>query len=466
MGKSAPILLALGVLLLSSQLFAGWFENVEVRVLDSHLLPIPNATVNITYQLSDGRGYVTTKNWMTDSNGRVKITIENVEYDNKTTDYTYIVRASFGNSSATETFTYGVDKMPRTIQLEVYALAFFVKDTDGKALSVSIRMDSKLTAKTNANGFASLLVEKGPHTATLTYGTNSKDIRFTMDDDRTINVTFKQYEVVMRVLDDTGAPLDAELHLGVMKASTNADGYAYFYNVTDSQPLLNAYYGRYRQNRLINLDIDRNFLILFDTHPPTIQALPAEWDGHQLKVRAIITDPGDYASGLREGNSSIQIYYIDKDNFQKKLTMYSVGHNLYEGVIPLAEDVPALRYIIQATDATGNSKSSSDTFVIPTRDPSAVEGGGAPPIDVSSNSGRIENIAPFGMLVLLVALIGIGAWYYSSKKKAGLAYAGQKEIVYPPPKDQKGGLGGTVPTKTGSQESAKPPPVPPALPKP
>ena len=55
-------------------------HTVEVRVLDEFRRVVPNAEVEITYELSKSRGEFTTNRFVTNERGRVNITIRNIEY--------------------------------------------------------------------------------------------------------------------------------------------------------------------------------------------------------------------------------------------------------------------------------------------------------------------------------------------------------------------------------------------------
>lgn len=474
------------------QIHAGWGETTEVRVLDGHYRALPNAMANITWEISKSRGLATTKNKLTGANGRTTFQIQNNEYANEDTNYTYTVQVSYGKASGSAQFNYSIGETPRTIDLPVYWVTFRALDGNGVPVpGMKLYIENWPVLTIPASGLLSMPLDAGKHTLAASIGSFSQSIPFEVKDDMLVDITARFYDVSVQVLDDAGKPIRTDVNVGDMKQASDAQGEAKFANVTDPNPLLTIYYGRYKKSLTLNLSERTDATVIFDTHPPQIRNIRADWNGQTLKIQAVIQDTGDYASGLRDNNASIDLYYIDKNSVQKKVPMYAVGYNLYEGAIPLDSSVPTVRYIVQATDAEGNSISSSDTFAVPTSD----NGSGAsqlnPPIEPGS-AGGIDWLMVAG-LVLGVGVLAAAAYgYYKNKKSpteetdenpylvSSLDMEGAPEKNKPRPGDESvptqpapAGLSAS-PLPSGAarpatppadkKTEAKPPPLPPGAP--
>lgn len=394
----------------------GWGELVQVRVLDAYNRLLPNATVNVTWQLSETRGYTTSINRFTNLAGRVNFSIDNTEIEKSATDYTYIVRVGFQNWTNRSTYTVNVGAVPRTLTLPVYNVVFQVKDKEGHPLSIPLAVDGKSIGRSDAGGVATMFFGQGLHNVSAQYGDLRKSLTFNVQDDMTVNVSLKLYNLAVRVMDDTGAPLIAQVYVGSTSKPTDNSGKVVFYNLTDPSPLLNAYYGRYAKTSLVNLDGQNETTLLFDTHPPEISDVQSGWKGSVLQIQAKILDLGDYSSGLREGNASISIYYITPDGNQHTMPMYTIGHNLYEGLIPISGGAEQIRYTVQAIDADGNAKSSSDIFVVPTAEPNNPPGSNKPPVNMSGNNLLSTYGLPVGAMLVIALLAGFLWWRYKHQK--------------------------------------------------
>ena len=447
--------------------FAKWGETTEVRILDAYGRVLPNAQTNITWEISKSRGYATTKTKLTDARGRAIFLLENIEFSENDTDFQYIVRAKYGNSTAVANYTYNIGETPRTLTLPVYWVTFVTRDTTGKPISMKISIDDgAYLLQTNNDGISTIPIDASNRTAVASYGAFTKRFLLEVGGDKTYNITAKLYNPQVRVLDDAGTPLDAEVHIGEFEKTCDKDGYAKFYNLTDPTPLMTVYYGRHKKSKMLNFDATEQVLVLFDTHPPEIQNVQTEWTGQVLRVLAIIQDKGKYASGLAEGNASIELYYISENNLQVKVPMYAVSYNMYAGDIPIGSGTPVVKYIVQATDAEGNSKSSADTFVIPTSGDGADNNTVEPPINPNPPGG-LDIGAILGAATAICLFVALVYWYYKSRKPPSEDAGVMKpEYVYgQKPQAKPAGAQAEVKSAQEKKEEAKPaspPAVPPA----
>ncbi|MDE1798292.1 MAG: hypothetical protein KGH63_02715 [Candidatus Micrarchaeota archaeon] len=434
-------------------LAGGWGEDVQVRILDAYGRLLPGANVNITWEISHDRGLATTKNHLTDANGYTHFPIDNVEFDPNATNYSFVINAGYGNALNSTSFFANIGEEPRTLSLPVYLVTFLVTDRNGQPLSVPIMVDGTYLTHSSTAGVGYLPLDAGAHTVLTSYSGLQKTQQINISNDATVALSLKLYNLALRVLDDTGAPLPAEAHAGAASAVTDSNGWAYFYNLTDSQPNITVYYGRHQKTAAVDLSLDNSTVVLFDTHPPVISNVQTQWSGNHVTVRAIIADKGDYASGLTEGNASIQVVYITPDGVQHSLPMYGVGHELYEGLIPVPGGAQQIRYTIQATDADGNSASSSDTFAVPAAPAPNATG------PVQTGSALDQLLWPMALGLMLVVVLAGGYWYYKSRKPPSESI-GEESLGWTDQTAQS-----AKPTDIPSSGSApEPPPVPPQAP--
>ncbi len=454
----------------------GWGENVQVRVLDAYGRPVSNASVNIIWQISQTRGVVTSKTRQTNAQGTAVFNVANTEYNVADTNYSFAVTAGYGGARNSSSFTAscyspitlscydtnGTALMgnpafePRTVNLNVFLVTFLVKDRDDKPLSVPILVDDTYLTRTDAGGVGLLALDNGTHTAVATYSGLKKSQSFDVVDDMAVNISMRLYNLAVRVLDDDGQPLGAQVYAGAAAQATDPDGWARFYNLSDRRPLINVYYGRHQKTALADLEMDNSSVMLFDTHPPVISDVQSDWKGNRLQVRAVIIDQGDYSSGLVGGNASVEIYYIASDGIQRHLPMYGVGHDLYEGLVPLEGGVQQVRYTIQAIDAEGNSGSSSDTFVVPTAAQTPGGAGTIPPVGGGAG-GLGDYTIPVIFVIVLLAIAGAGYWYYRTRKpptaEAGRGWS-----------DRTGTADAPKESSARAVQAGQPPQAPPAAP--
>ncbi|PIT84236.1 hypothetical protein COU37_04180 [Candidatus Micrarchaeota archaeon CG10_big_fil_rev_8_21_14_0_10_45_29] len=446
----------------------GWAEYVSVQVLDSLGIPIEGAQVNITWEITDARGYATTKTLITDSVGKTgSFMLTNQEYNAEDTNYDYIVNARYNDAYANKTFTYGKGSAPRTVFLPLSTITFRIRDGAGLPVQVELVVDKKYSMHTNANGIATMLLANGTHSVQPYYMDMQDTTDFIVKGLQTVDLTMNLYALAVRVIDDEGNPIAAQVYAGTQTQKSIDDGWAYFKNITNPQVVVKTSYGRYAKTVPVDLDADDEAIVVFDTHPPEIESIQPQWQEKNLQVRAIIEDKGAYASGLRGGNASVELYYMGSDRVQKKVPMYSVGYKLYEGLIETDGQVQTIRYTVQASDADGNTASNSETFVIPTANPSGFVGGATPPANpVSEQNSADWAIIP--VIVFVIAIVAvIGYYYYKMRMAAQMdaeeamqAEEKKKEYSY----SEKPSMSELVPKKQDSDMQIKPP-SPPKSPK-
>lgn len=406
--KRAHVLAALAfLLLLSSPIFSSYVENIEVRVLDQLGRVVPGAQVNATYEISKSRGAFTTKTQTTNERGRAQLSLYNVEFVESATNKDYVIHAKFGSSRSDTGFTAGAGEYPRTVRVSAYLLNVYVTDRESLPVNAVVGADGE--EKQAPDGFAYFMLSGGQHEITAKMGDVVRSKSVSLSSDASMNITIVLYNLSVRALDDRGQPLQADIYVGPTQKKTGLDGMAYFEKVTDLAASVTAYFGRFKKVANVSLEGGDSVTFAFDTHPPAISDVNSEWKGKFLQVRAAVADNGTYASGLRGGDSSIKLQYVTLNGTEREVPMYGIGYNLYEGLIPSSGVESQIKYTILATDADGNRKASSDTFVLPTnsgggRQSSAAE----PPLPRFNTSANDENnLAIFGIAAIVAILAGI-----------------------------------------------------------
>ena len=293
-------------------------------------------------------------------------------------------------------------------------MTFQTEDSSGQPIVVSIDVDGLYKAKTDTTGTAVIALPSGRHTVNVLFRDSNQSSSIVVSDDATVPLKLQLYQLDVQVLDDQGTPLDAQVYAGSDVLRTGPDGYVHFSNVTDSRLLLTVHYGQYTKELAVDLSSLTHAAVIFDLHAPSVSNLQSVFNGSTLQVRANVEDRGDYASGLAQGNSSVQlIYSFGSSPSTQAVPMYAAGYNLFEAYLQLPEGTHEVHYTVEASDAEGNLASSSDVFVAAVPKP-------APPVEpvvpsVASKSWVEEN----SWVIAIFAILIVGAcayWYYLSRK--------------------------------------------------
>lgn len=404
----------------------GWEETFTVRVLDQSMRPIKGAKVNASWELNHVRGDVWSENKYSDSQGRAgPFSIASIEYSAEKTKYKYAIHASYDDQRASLGVEPGEYSDLKTIKLPVYMVTFQVTDPRNKSLSIPLRVDDRYDLKTERDGRALIQLGEGKHYVVPRISDIESKKGFRVGGkDLTVPIKIKLYNLDVKVMDDQGKPINARVHVGAQSLRTDIKGIANFSNISGSDAAVTAYYGKNKKVIAIDLEQENFMNMIFDTHPPIIEKVENEFKDQNLIVRAMIRDQNTFASGLVGKDASVEIYYIDTETgSQKKVSMYSTGKDLYEGIVPTTINSKTLRYVVQAKDAEGNIAQDPVTFLVPTKG-----GGSAPapkrvPIEMEGEDNSsalneiLKTVAPlFAVIMILGVLAVIGIWYYNSKK--------------------------------------------------
>lgn len=453
-------LLALAVLGLAGPVWAdefgtssGWGERVEARVLDAYGRPIEGATVNVIWPITATK-WGTTKSQLTNAQGRAYFQIDTYEFIPNRVNYTFYVNATYGSAQKKGEFDhrYGATS-PRSVTLPVYLVTFRTSDRTGQPMSLDIVVDNALSLTTDSDGWGQVRLPRGTHNVSVRFGRSEQRMVVDVQDDRTVNASLRIYALSVRVIDDNGRPLAADVSAGGELMRTDAQGYVRLFNLTEPKLGLVAYYGNTKKEADVNLELFNQTVLVFDVHPPEIGEPQSVWNGTALIVRAKVQDRGDYASGLGDRQASVALQYTAPDEKKTKtVPMYTVGYNLFEAVIPLTGSPGDVRYTILATDADGNQDQSTDVFTIKLDAPEK-----RPDVSVKPVDKKSDLVADYGWMLGLLALMSAGGayWYYISRKPPSGALARGEMYSYKEEGEEAGrsggfkfpGLGKSVPKK-------------------
>lgn len=416
----------------SISVFAGYREQMEARVLSTDGYPVQGAELYVEYEISQSRGEFITGPKITNSSGRAYFDFSNSEYNEEDTNKDYTVIAKFGESENAAKFTLGIGDYPRTVVVAAYPVYINLKDKDGNPISVPIEV-AGLKKTTDAWGNALFILPPGNHTAIASYKGVERKQSFDVMGKTELNMSVKLYNLTVKTVDDEGNPISADVYVDAQqKTADYTEGFAHFEDILDPQPSVSAYWGRFKKVVLVNLDVDNVVVAYFDTHPPGIGEIEANWKDRYLQVRTSVDDNATYASGMQEGQASVKLVYTTLSGGEREVPMYSIGYNFYEGLIPVSGAEAQIRYSIVAQDADGNRKTSSDIFVLPT----SPDGGGSrqitEPPEIPSISQPDQSMLIIVGIGILVIIAGVTFHYYQEHLTVGKP--GQPPLPPMPPK--------------------------------
>ncbi len=377
-------------------------ETVRIQVFDSHWVPIEGAMVNITYQkdYTTDKGYVTTNNFYTDSEGKTEITIHNDEQNPAKVDCTYTVKVSYLGSEQTRNEEAGSHGLTADLQFtfEAYTLNIYVEDRVGDPISNAEVNVMGMKKRTDNSGLARYTVISGvvPISVKYSKGVVSEELYIAEDTDYTFQLIL--YNLKISVVDDDGEPL---------KALITADGDTYdttTLNLKDlltPNPIVTVEYGGREKEIPIDLDENQNYEVVFDTTPPVIENLKITQSSKAIKVAFNAYDVGMAPSGVDLENVKVT-YIVEGSSYDAPV--YKESGNKYIGEIPLQPVNTLVKIKVLVSDADENSAKYEAEFLITQ---GAIE-------DVNGENGAVEEEGfPWIWLVIGVIVIVIGYLGYT-----------------------------------------------------
>ena len=410
-----------------SSLNASWYEEVEVRVLDKEYNPVPNATVYIVWEVSKTKGNATTKPALTNERGRAYFKLTNVEFKESDANKDYIVYVQYQNSNFSKKFTAGVGTMPRTVVIDAYPVIIRAVDNSNKPLKIKILLDNKIELNTDQNGYVEYVLTAGEHILKPIFYDLEQVKRIKIENKTTIDLKLELYNFNLKVVDDNGEPIEkATVSIGPFSYKTDQNGSVQFYNLTKKNVWAQVSYQKYKVHASFDLETSEQGTIVIDRTPPLIRDIHTSREGDKLQIRAVIEDPGKYASGL-VGKARLNLIYKINEEREGMVPMYLVAYNTYEALLKIEPDTKMVKYTIEASDANSNTAISSDVYVLERKEAFVEEQAEQYQQNLSEILGT-QNIFVFIMLVVII----IGSYYFYKTKIKPQKQPPEQEQKTPP----------------------------------
>ncbi|MEM4137441.1 MAG: Ig-like domain-containing protein [Candidatus Anstonellaceae archaeon] len=397
-------------------IFAEWYEEVEVRVLDKMGRPVPNAAVYIVWEISRAKGNGTTTMKFTNERGRAYFKLYNTEFNENLTNYDYVVFVSYQGKNYSEKFRANVGSMPRTVMIDAYLVKFIAKTKDRNPLSIKLLIDSTYELYTDNSGVAEFILTSGDHVVRPIFFDLDQEKKFSVNKDMVLDLDVELYSCNFRVIDDNGVPIpNVKVSVGPFSYRTDKEGLVRFENLTKSKIVAEISYQKYLFSETFDLSKTNSINYVLDTHPPKIEDISTKLEGNLIQLRAVIVDPGKYPSSFKGSKAKINVRYYPAPDVERVLPMYSVGYNTYEAILKLDSNTKNIKYSIEATDSAGNTLISSDVFVL--------EGSSTNEEIAKEEEGPIRGLFDFSkfdfssLLSFIVVLIVMVVAFYLYKNK-------------------------------------------------
>ncbi|MCX8205704.1 MAG: carboxypeptidase-like regulatory domain-containing protein, partial [Candidatus Micrarchaeota archaeon] len=252
----------------------------------------------------------------------------------------------------------------RMFQFDAYRIYIYARDQDGKPVEGARVVAAGQELTTDKDGIAWISSLNGrTYDINVSYAGMVRTGKVKVSGaDANFTPLFYRYDVRLRVIDDTGAAVDSDVLLDGLLQHTDENGYVSFRGITkDSVEVLVRYANGFRKYTLPlsnNVDMD----VVVDKTAPVIRGVSEKADGRQnlVVVTAVITDPGEHASGLSPSEPARLRYNIGGQGWSS-VPMYPVALSTYQATIPLEYD-KAISYEIEALDAQNNAASYTNTI--------------------------------------------------------------------------------------------------------
>ena len=403
---------AVMLLLLMPALLASYNDTVNVQVADQLDRPVENASVYVTYQRDSVKGLITTSPRLTDSGGFVNFTLINTEFVEGVTDRNIVVRVLYGYKGAVLELVANQHPNLNVVPLELYRLTVQVLDQRKSPLAGTV-MVGNVTMQTGANGVVSLLVPPGDTVIVVSYSNGQAVLTATVKGDTKEELQFEVYDPVVRLLDDNGEQLQGYVTLRDQSLQTNEAGVIAFKDYVGSSAIFTAQANGHTVVARKDLALSENVIIFLDLHPPVISDVSVQRSSDRLvKLRAYVSDPGIYASGMGE-LSNVYIDYKAGPRTGRE-TMYLVGPGAYESEFD-SGIVNSIDYAVYAIDNSGNQNFvAGSAFLVPLNTTGNATGG--QPGESSQSFFGIAWQVLIGAAVLL-GIIAIAAYLYLTRER-------------------------------------------------
>ncbi|MEM4367139.1 MAG: hypothetical protein QW035_03345 [Candidatus Anstonellales archaeon] len=380
---------------------AGFSEKVVVKVYDGENSPIEGALVNITYQkdATTGKGYVTSPNVYTDSNGMASFLVVNIETLESRVKCDYTIRASYGGVSS-RLDTYYKMPQPFGITINVYPVIIKLLDRYKKTIE---------QGSVSSNGVPCIKREDyswkcygGKGTVfTASFGDSTKEF----EEDIT-NSTYKYYvldvyQASLLLKDDTGKLVSGIVKVGDHSYQVEGEAPVVAYHQTETVRAEGLGITKERAVDFASTDV---VAFIFDIHSPLIGQTTIEGndDNTKMIIKSHITDT--------IGVSSAKVLYTVGGKTSQASGVKR--GDTYEFTLPVPENYRIVSITIVATDADGNTAQRSGTITITEV---KEEGGSKGASTQTGQEGGEVNILLIGAGIIVVLIAIVAFFYFKSK---------------------------------------------------
>ncbi len=340
----------------------GYYDVVVVQVLDGKLRPVQNAKVTVTYQLNYVKGYVTTREFLTNINGNAVIPISNTEESDRLRKEDFTVNVEYASESTSERYYVHRHENVIQLQLRVYNAEIRVVDEGGRSLDASVIVGN-YGDRTGADGYAFFRVPHGEQEIIVRYGAVEERTEVDVTDDFARTFTIPIDLLRMRVVDQYGNPLRAEVEVRGKRKATDAQGYVQFGKLENVNVEYYVEYQEKKKNGTVNAHAQDVFYVSFDKVAPKISNVSITSSEEGIGIVTVqVRDRGDYASGL--GGGSLVLEYSVNGTDMGEIIMYRAGYNEYQAEIPEQASGSEIKYTVYAEDLEGNMNHISGTYTI------------------------------------------------------------------------------------------------------
>ncbi len=395
MWKKMFMLVLLAGMFYAAECDTEWLDPIKVRIFDANYRPIANATVNFTYQkdYTTGKGYITTKDFLTDSTGTVETSLRNSEKNPRHVDCDITINVYYDGVALEREVTAQHHSNELHMLFDAYQLRVRAVDKLGKPITNNPIRVNEMWKATDGSGYATFQVNAADEVEIAIPYKNSV-VSGTISVEGDMSYTFQAllYSMRVSVVDDSGNPLVAEV---TVENETFVGSGFEVEDMALARPAVTAVYGSLEKNVEVDLSQKEEYTIVFDLTPPDITNVQAEMtkDGN-LKITFNVNDPNAMASGPSLEDTEVS-YSIGGSTY--KATPYVEGGKYVAEIIQPPEN-SLVRFTIVAKDKEGNMKTVEGEYLVtPEEEPGnggAVPGGEEP-----------EPIVPGDPLLLGVAAI-------------------------------------------------------------
>lgn len=341
---------------------AGFSETLNIKVFDSKFRPIEGVAVNVTYQKdrTTGKGYVTTKTQYTNSSGDVKIGILNTEYTPEWVKCDVTISANYDGKTVTKKITAQNHEKELQMQFkDAYLLSVHAVDKLGAPIADTQMRIKTMYVNTTEQGFAYVIVNKGLADMAIPYLSGVITANVTVNEDTTYTLQAKIYSITVKVVDDAGNPLVADI---TIENETYTDSSVEVPEIAVLNPYVKVAYGPAEKIISTSLAEQSEYVVSFDITPPQVREVEIERneDG-DIKLRFYVLDPNPMASGADIEETTVT---TNIKGVTQTLIPYAESGR-YAVEIPAQDPNTLIRFTITAYDKQGNSNSLNGEYLVP-----------------------------------------------------------------------------------------------------